>query len=117
MYMYMRIVITMNIYITKANQEYLNSLPDGQSKSGLINDLLDKERGATPLQVAKENFDEELDKWPKKDSGVPEEPSDIADPAPPKKNLGKDLCPHGLPWAMCKKAKCNIEGRKRGKSA
>jgi hypothetical protein len=39
--MNMRIIMTMNIYITTSNAEKLSKLPKGQSKSGLINDLLE----------------------------------------------------------------------------
>jgi hypothetical protein len=50
----MRIIMNMNIYITKDNEEYLDSLPDGQSKSGLINTLLDHHRdnvGKTSVSI------------------------------------------------------------------
>lgn len=58
MTMNMCIIMCMNIYITKANEEFLRS--KGSSMSGLVNSLLDKERGATPLQVAKERFSDTL---------------------------------------------------------
>lgn len=43
--MNMCIIIVMNIYITKDNEEYLANLTDDWTKSGLINYLLRKHRG------------------------------------------------------------------------
>lgn len=51
----------MNIYITRANQEWLrDQLAQGQSMSGIINRLVEHERGATSLEVAKESFAEAM---------------------------------------------------------
>lgn len=67
----------MNIYITKANEDYLRRYsqdPSGKqlwTMSGLINQLLDEHRGADSLQVAKEVFQEELNKWPTSSPNVP----------------------------------------------
>lgn len=69
MYMNMCIIMCMNIYISKANEGFLRS--KGSSMSGLVNSLLDKERGATPLQVAEESFSEALDDWPKAKPSLP----------------------------------------------
>lgn len=48
MYMNMSIVMTMNIYITKANEEWLRTQT---SMSGTINSLLDAQRGAGTLKA------------------------------------------------------------------
>lgn len=44
MNMNMCMIMTMNIYITKENEEFLRRIKPGQSMSGLINELLDKYR-------------------------------------------------------------------------
>ncbi len=44
MRMHMVIVMHMNIYITKANEEYLKNFTYGKSMSGLINKLIDEYR-------------------------------------------------------------------------
>lgn len=49
MNMNMCIIMTMNIYITKDNEEKLSKLPKGQSKSGLINGLLNAHFNGAPV--------------------------------------------------------------------
>lgn len=63
MHMNMRIIMYMNIYITKGNEDWLRQ--QGVSMSGIINRLVEKERGVSRLGVAKENFEEALEDWPK----------------------------------------------------
>ena len=59
--MNMSIIEIMNLYITRGNQEWLHEQLDaGNSMSGIINRLIEKERGLTALDVAKAAFTEAL---------------------------------------------------------
>ena len=69
MYMNMCIVMYMNIYITKANEEWLRK--QDKSMSGIINEALEKLRDASPLQVAKEIFEDEMDTLSKQPPRIP----------------------------------------------
>lgn len=56
MNMNMCIIMTMNIYITKANEEWLRKQPD--SMSGIINVLIAKKRGINHHKLNDELIDE-----------------------------------------------------------
>lgn len=85
--MYMTIIMTMNIYITKDNELFLKALSDG-SMSGLINRLLDDYRK-----------DKAYDPIPLSPRG-PKPVLRLSDAG-----LVPKLCKHGADPKMCKFAK------------
>lgn len=87
MTMTMYIVMNMNIYITKDNEDYLKSLD--RSMSGLVNELLYIHRSEQPSSAEK--------KAPAPDKKL-EAFSEL------KESLGVKLCPHGAAPELCKHA-------------
>lgn len=115
----------MHIYITQANEDWLRQ--QDTSMSGIINKLIEKERGGTPLQIAKEHFEKELDEWPTTNEKPVTKPKEavasvspgnvsatvrnLAKSYPPIRNEFRPVCKvHGTPLDL--RGKCLQKGCK-----